>query len=246
MRRFYLLFSFLFSTAFLEVQAQLAFNDTDFYRQSVGNLKDFYRSTVGEGLHLYNGTEYLQYSFLVKGYPFFYTDSFIRGNVYYDGRLYRDVPMRYDLVNDEVIVADFYGNFPIRLVSNKIDYFELAKHQFVRFSFDDTSTSVINNVGFFDEIYKSTFAGVYVKRQKELEMLLGTETDKRNYKQYNRCYILMKNQFYLIDDQRDLLSVLKDKKDAVKKFIRKENIHFKKEIDFAVKTIIEYYITLKD
>jgi hypothetical protein len=245
MRLILLLFSFLMSNTFLKVQAQLLSKDTDFYHLSVSNLKDFYKNTVREGLHLYNGTEYLQYSFLIKGSPFFYVDSFIKGKVYYDGRLYNDVPIRYDLVSDEVIITDFFGNFPIRLISNKVNYFELANHRFIRISSDDTSASV-NSSGFFDEIYKGSNASIYVKRQKLLEMLLGTETDKRSYKQYDRCYILRNNEFYLISDQRDVLNVLKDKKEILKKFIRKENINFKKNIDSAVKKIVEYYMTLKN
>jgi hypothetical protein len=244
MRRISLLFSFLILNTFLKAEAQTPINDTDFYHLSVSNLKDFYKNTVREGLHLYNGTEYLQYSFLVKGSPFFYADSFIKGKVYYDGRLYSDVPIRYDLVSDEVIVADFYGNFPIRLNSNKVNYFELANHHFIRISSDDTSASV-SNAGFFDEIYRGSIASVYVKRQKLLEMLLGTETDKRNYKQYDRYYIFMNNDFYLISGQKDVLNVLKDKKEVIKRFIKKENINFKKDIDSAVKKVLEYYMTLK-
>lgn len=242
--RFYLLFVFFVLNISFKVQGQLPVNDTDFYRLSVSNLMGFYKNTVREGLHLYNGTEYLQYSYQVKGSPFFYADSFINGKVYYESRLYADVPIRYDIVNDEVIVADFYGNFPIRLVNNKINYFEMAGHRFVRVSSNDTSASV-NGSGFFDELYKGEAAGVYVKRRKILEMLLGTETDKRNYKHYDRCYILMNNKFFLIGDQRDLLIVLKDKKDMIKKFIKKENISFKKGIDSAVKKIVEYYVTQK-
>jgi hypothetical protein len=163
--------------------------------------------------------------------------------VYYDGKLYREEGIRYDIAEDELIIIDFYGNFPLKLVKNKVDFFTLAGHRFVRLSAADTSS--VNTSGFFDEIYKDVSAGVYVKRQKRLEMLLGTETDKRNYKQFDQYYIEMNNVFYPVAGERDLLSVMKDKKTEIKKFIRKEKISFKKMTDEAVKSVVAYYTILK-
>src|SRR5688500_17317528 len=82
--------------------------DSVFYTKTINNLKATYFTTIKENAHLYNGIQYEYYGPKTIGSPFFMIDSMHNGSVFYDGFLYEDVPLRYDLVND-VLLIKYWG-----------------------------------------------------------------------------------------------------------------------------------------
>src|SRR5687767_14800174 len=69
---------------------------------SVSNSKiyavDSYYRQLNENLGLNNGREYVDYDINIKGHQYFQTDEFEEGTVVYEGTLYKDIPLLYDIV----------------------------------------------------------------------------------------------------------------------------------------------------
>ena len=246
LRRVYLKLVFLFLALFIGscLLAQSAPGDSSFFTRSLDTLQSLYRNTVRINRHIYTGNEYFQYGLRVKGHPYFESDSLANGIVSYGGVLYRDVPMHYDMLYDDIVVKDYSASFPIKLISPKIEYFIVFGHRFVHFSPDSTESGQ-KTPGFFDLIFDDTIVQVYVKRQKRLEMPLDISDSTPVYRQYDTYYLSFQGQAYKIKDIREAIKVLKDRKDDLKKFARAKGIRTRDINDESVKMIIAYYGSLK-
>ena len=60
---------------------------------------------------LYSGVEWRPTMYLVDGHEFFLTSEFIYGTVTINGITFKEVRMKYDIANDEIIVL-WRSNFP--------------------------------------------------------------------------------------------------------------------------------------
>jgi hypothetical protein len=235
------LFCFVYSIA---AHSQLNGNDSVFYNSSIDTLREFYKKEMKEDLRLYTGSQYLQFGGRVKGYVFFESPDFLKGDIQYDNKLYTDVKMRYDLEKDEIIVDSYSENYPIKLIAERVGYFNLDNHLFMRFV-PDSSTGNATRPGFFDKIYSAENISAFVKREKKLEMPVNTEDNVPEYKQYDSYYILLNGKSYKVENTSSVPGILNDKKSPVRKFIRSSHFARKKITDKMLKEILTYYTNLK-
>src|SRR5689334_814266 len=83
---------------------------------------NWYTLQRGNNLKLYNGIEYVFLYRTVKGFPFFLTDTFEKNNIVYDGTLYQEIPLSYDIVGNQVVTLT-PDNYYIQLIPEKINSF---------------------------------------------------------------------------------------------------------------------------
>src|SRR6266700_8338198 len=152
----------------LPASAQLLLTDSAIYRQSVDSLLAVYKNQVGTTLHLYNGSRYIRQGLSGAGTPFFLSDSLLKASLYYDGCLYNDADLHYDLLNDEIVINDYTQNVPVRLVTGKIKYFTILNHRFLRLVTDSIHDPLLKT-GFY-EYFPIGKGAVLVKREKKLEL----------------------------------------------------------------------------
>jgi hypothetical protein len=202
------------------------------------SLVGFYKNKMGENLQLYTGQEYIRNGQRTKGFPFFGTPNLTTGSVFYNDQFYSDVPMYFDLTTNDVIINNFANNGTIRLVPEKIKYFSLLGHHFVHLFPDQQNSESIHDA-FYDLLLDEKIA-VFAKREKQFKIPTSTEEEIR-YDEYNYYFLRMKNVFYKIEDEHQLLDVLKDKKDQLKKYIKANKLSFKKHLEEAVVKTTEYY-----
>src|SRR5882672_6840210 len=124
--------------------------DGRFVSAAAKNVGDIYLHALAVESHLYNGILYKEYNphSNDEGNPFFLSDDWTDGSVYYDGERYDNVPLLYDLVKERLVVEHAYGGVKLELISEKINNFSMAGHTFVRLV-SDTSTSSLRT-GFYD------------------------------------------------------------------------------------------------
>ena len=224
--------------------AQWSAEDSSFYQQSLHTLDAVYRSRVRNNLRIYSGNEYSQYGLQAKGHPYFQADSLSPGDIFYDGTLYHAVSMRYDLVYDNIILNDYSGSYPIRVVAQKVGWFQLYGHRFVPFRPDSTE-SAGKAPGFFDLLYEDSISHAYVKRQKKLQMPLDPNDNIPAYREYDTYYLTVRNSIYTLGTVRELLNIYRDQKDALKKFAKGNNINLRDISDETLTRMLVYYSSLK-
>lgn len=213
--------------------------DTGWLKLSIANAASTYYDRMQENAPFYNGVGYTGYGHNINGHPFFQSDMLQKASFYYDGTLYENIPLLYDLVSDEVVIKDYTNNYYIRLNSSKIRYFSLLGHTFIR-QVPDSNGAAIPELGFFDRIYEGPTT-VFAKRKKQISHTLTSEKTISEYVQYNSWYIRTENGYSRITGKKSLLSILNDKKSELKKWLSKEKLDFKKNMDDAIKKTVAYY-----
>lgn len=247
MRRFPVFLVCFFLGLFLSarIHAQTYLTDSAYYSQSVNNAIGFYTNSLGKTTHLYNGSEYIFNNHGVVGHAFFGAPQPVKGNIFYDGTLYPNVSISYDLVRDEVLVNNNPGqDFNLKLVTERVGYFSILGHVFVRINPDNNVKGYAPPPGFYDLLYNEKVM-VMVKRRKQIEQAFKAE-DSLRFIQYNEYLIKKDNAYYTVDSKSSLLNVFHDQKDKMKKYYRKSDLNYKKDPEKTIVHTAEYYAQLKD
>ena len=146
--------------------------------------------------------------------------------------------MEYDLVSDELIIHNITSDALISLVPEKIAFFSLAGHHFRYVAPASTAiaTAAVSPVtaapasphlpetGFYEELFATPRLALLARRKKTL-IFSSAQDEQPKYIQLDRYFLLIDANAYPIRDEHDLMAVLKDKKDPLKKFIRKTSCH---------------------
>ena len=234
----------LLLVVFFAANAQQPLTDTAFYTQSINNALAAYKKQVQDNLHIFNGIEYLRSSHGVKGTPFFEADSLLSGSVFYDGRLYEDIPLHYDVVTDDVVIENYAQNNEMKLVPEKLGYFYIAQHLFVRITADSLLPSFIPT-GFYEKLYDGKLS-VFARHQKIRKQSVSASESEARYIEYNYYFAFINNTFYKAGDKNEFLALMADKKDDIRKYIKDNKINFNKKREASMVQVAEYYSQLKN
>lgn len=199
--------------------------------------------SVKENLRLYNGTEFTAAYRSSAGHPFFEYPKPKAGDVSYDGITYPGVQLSYDLSRDEIIFVTPSNNLNIKLISQKVSWFSLDDHLFINVR-KDSNTVNLREEGFYEVAYDG-FYSILIKRKKKMEESSRDDAVSR-FVQYTDYYARKGNIYYAIDNRRLLLTLCKDKKSELTKYMQKENLDFKKDPGNTIIKVIDHYTQLKN
>lgn len=202
---------------------------------------DVYNPFILKQSRLYNGIEHLGYSVRIKGHAYFLQNKLQTGTLVYDELAFADVPMLYDLSKDQVVIQHLNGFSKVGLVSEKVKEFTLLNHHFIRLQADSLNNSTIIT-GFYDELYAGKLK-VLAKRIKFIDETIKDELE-REFLQQDLFFIQKEGAYYAVKNYKGLLSVLKDKAPAVKQYLRKNRIKFRKDREHAIVKATAYYDSL--
>ena len=197
-----------------------------------------YYNALGEQSPLYNGREYVEYSGTIQvGHPFYNTTEFTKGSIVYEGMLFNDAFILYDIVKDKVIIRHFNQIFRIDLPVEKIQEFHILNHHFIRLYPDSAG---VFEEGFYDKMYEGK-TKLYIMRRKLIaEERTGTDL-LRVAEQKDIFYIHKEGTYHAVKTQKALLNVLSNRSDAIRQHLRKNGIKFRKAPEAAVLTAVQYY-----
>ncbi|MCC6289755.1 MAG: hypothetical protein IT249_17905 [Chitinophagaceae bacterium] len=204
------------------------------------NTIQLYYNSLDFQSGLYNGSEYIVYVHLLKdGHPYLDTTTLTNGTVFYDGMLYSNVPMLYDIVKDELIVQHFNKVFHIQLVQSKVDEFNFLGRPFVHLGRDTTKQGNVKN-GFYEILYDGQVK-LYAKRIKTIQEFIPDMQVERRVFSNNRYFIYKDSVFHEVYNQSSVIKVLKDKRFDYKQALRKQHIKFRRQREAAMKLVLQQY-----
>jgi hypothetical protein len=238
---------FLIALLFLSGSAPLAFSqsapaDSALLQQSIQQVSNRYRTEMHLHSHLYNGSEYVDYDNYIDGHQYFESDELEDGVVHYDGALYQGVPLLYDVRLDQVITENLAGPLRIRLVSEKVRYFTLLNHTFVRIVADSTQQGGVRT-GFYDQLYDGNVQ-VLAKRVKLIHEQVSSGRVEKHFYGRDRHFIRKAGQFYPVKRKSSVLRVFDDRKKELQKFLREQKIRFKQNPEATMVQLARQYDAL--
>jgi hypothetical protein len=215
-------------------------NDSLAYKESISGLDRIYLSEIKDNAQIYHGTQYIRNGEKALGFPYFESDSMLKGSVNYLGNAYSDVNLYYNLVTDEIIIPNYLRDAQIVLPFGKVDSFTVGPHFFISISVKQFNG--VSEDGFYERLSTGEPA-MYVRRVKKL--VTGTGSEENKYIQYNTYYLRKNNVFYMVDNKKTFLELLSDREDQLKKFIRSNKLKFKKDLESSLVLTTLYYSQLK-
>ena len=229
---------------------QTALNDSSYLQASITQtVSNFYKS-IGQQSRLYDGHEYLPYDLHIKGNALFPYDAqgWEPGEVTYDGILYKNVPMMYDVYKDALVVL-LYNKFTMyTLLKSRVHDFSFPNHHFVRLDADSISNGKSGIIsGYYDQLYGGKIE-VLARRSKSIQnssnsSVLAPETF---FVPTNDYYLRKGNIYYKIGSKSSILNVLKDKKSELQQYLKTNKIKYNANPEDAMAKIAAYYDHLTD
>lgn len=198
-----------------------------------------YFTAVGENAHVYSGFEYFTPDRNIKGSPYYLSDSPWPADLVYDDSHYRDIPIMYDIVKDEVVINRLGQNFKISLVADKLKSFTLHKHEFIRVSVDSVNGNELAT-GFYDRLYYGKTV-VLAKRKTRLQETYVYSQLIYEYIREDFYYVIVAGQIVQVDSKSSVLKLYNSKKSEIKAFIRKNKLNFKSDFEKTLVAVSAYY-----
>ncbi|MDQ2720189.1 MAG: hypothetical protein M3Z26_10600 [Bacteroidota bacterium] len=197
-------------------------NDTSsnyFVQQSI----QLYNQFSGAEAAIYNGREYIPYTFKKEGNAFFGSDQFTNGWISYQGHIYQAIPMQYDVVRNQVVILNFDNRSAIFLQNEAIDSFYFLEHTFIRM--EKNSALNLNSTGFYDRLLNGRIQ-VIAARKKGIKETIPDNQILRVFENKDRFYVFKNTKFYWVNNKKEVFSLFSDKRHEIKTGMRKQKIKF--------------------
>lgn len=219
------------------LSGQLNTIDSLFYHAAVNNVKELYRQSEKNQPRLFNGRNYKPYRIaFIGGTPFFQTDEFVEGSIVYEGNFYDNVKLLYDQVDERVM---FRSEFAFELIAERVKQFSIAGHNFIRLQNDSLNSFI--KPGFYEKLYTGSI-DLYKKEIKTIrENLSSTEGITGQIKLKTNYYVKRDGRYYLIKKSNSLYEALGGHKKEIQQFMSANNLKLKRNTDYTLLKIAQYY-----
>jgi hypothetical protein len=169
---------------------------------------------------LYNGRIWQNPWYMIRGDQFLFSNTFLPGSLTMRGRTYTALSLKYDIMNDEVLIP-FYSGGIMQVNKEMVDSFSIVfsgkKYRFVNLPPDSSG----GHGGYFNVLHEGR-TGLMVKHIKKIEKL-SVEGKYDGFYEISKTYIQKDGQIHLIRNLNDALRLVPDKK-AAREFMRLNHI----------------------
>ncbi len=214
-----------------------AFSQTN----SQNNIYETYDAIVDlDNTGLYNGTEFTDPFLNTDGsYRYFNGFDYTNGSVEYNGQYYVNISLKYDLLEDNLLVRsdDNLSVFNVKMIPEFVTEFTLYNHHFVRLP--ETGLSLSGN-GFFETAYIGNDLSLYIKHtKKKKDKALNSGIQYRFTE--NNFYVLKNNgKYYSVSSSKDIEKILPEKKELIRNFSKSYKALYKSNPDSYMTKLLKY------
>ena len=189
---------------------------------------------------LYTGRQYLDYrNVLYEGHhPFFRWPDFQQATIMYDGFVYEDQPVQYDIFRNVLVTWDPAHRYLIQLLNEKLDWFAINGVKFVHLRPSGNKPAIED--GFYRPLYDGQ-TKVFKQEQKRVVQEIDIKKVLRKIEETPRYFVLSDNVYYEITGKSSLLKAFKKRDNEINQFIRKNNLDIQGDKDNALPAVAAQY-----
>jgi len=214
--------------------AQSYRSDTAFIAAASANAVKHYHEAIKGQSQLYNGGDYAEYKTLEEEHPYFGSNDWVFGSVHYDGYLYEQVPLLYDLQTDQVLTESFSRSSTMKLIKERVKYFTIPGHKFV--SQPDSSL----HHGFYELLYDGR-TKVYARHIKVLQETINQQVIVHDFEEKTRYYIYKDGAYFHVRSKSSIQGVFADQKRDLNQLMSKNKIRFRRNREQYIVRMAEFY-----
>jgi hypothetical protein len=223
----------------LRIQAQVIEKDSMLTHLAFEKAEQQYHASMAPETGLYRGSEYVVYAQNFKeGHPYFDKDHMRNGSVLYNGILYKDLPLVYDLVKGLVVTYAPLNAFKIILINELIDSFTIENHIFIQLK--DSLNPSAPHPGYYEQIYKGRIC-IMKKEKKTIREQAGNDYIEKYIDHTVSYYLIKGNTWYPVNNKRSLLHTLGDRNKEARKYMRRNGLDMSEDKENAILKIAAWY-----
>lgn len=204
------------------------------YSQNKSSLQNYYNwfdSIIGiNNTNLLNGTEFKeQYVTFEDNDQYFKNRDFTSGNIIYGGQPYFNIPMKYDIHDDQLIIklSDYTGYFAIALVKEHIHSFQIHDSFFINsniLNLDKTSSS---DLGIYEVLFAGDSLSILKKHSKNKQELRNDRFAYTGFVYKERSMVYFNGEILTIKSKKDFIKLIPNQKKTIDLFYRKKRFLIK-------------------
>lgn len=213
---------------------------------SIAAAQQQYAAAFAAHPQLYNGPEYFNYAkryHAQEGHQFFFSPTMQPGSIHYNDHEFGELQLAYDIVLDQVVLAQPYSSLTLRLINEQVRSFTLTNHRFVRLVADSSSRKVIRT-GFYEVLLDST-VGVLARREKRMQEHVGRPFINVQFTSTTRLFIRKAGRYYAVASKSSVLHLFPDRSKDLQKYMQEHKLKFNKaQREAAIIELTSYYCSL--
>ena len=215
-------------------------NDSVFVARVSANITDYFTASLASGAPIYNGKVYYPHpKFIEGGHAFFLSSGYQTGTVTYEGYVYRNVVLMYDIIRGELLLQYFDKVTGIVLDPEKVDAFSFPGHNYINIKEAEAKKNNIST-GYYEILYQGKTA-LLAKRYKTVTENLSQAGVERSVSQHNRYYLLKDSVYTLLKDKKSLTKLLKSTQSQNQQYIKNNQLNFRKDKENAMISLVQYH-----
>jgi hypothetical protein len=216
-----------------------------FLSDAKASARSSYDKLIKDQLALFNGVEYVDYDLGFSGNPFFLDDYYAEGTIEYDHMIYHDIPLKYDVVEDKILVEYFNhaGNRRgLILEYKKVNAFTYEGHQFVKVNAGNPAGSL--KKGFYDILLDDEIS-IYASRKKQINKAVKNGQLSIKFEVLDQFFVELDDNTYRVSNKSALLQLFEDRKKELKQYIKANRLDLKRDFEASLIAVTHRYINLK-
>ena len=234
--------TFILLLCAVTIHAQPPNTDSIGYRDAIAAAKDLYLQYMGKEAPIFNGPVSRPFNYtLSEGSQYFIPIQNPAGKVVYNGLMYTDVPLLFDVLNNKLITRKPSDNQAFEIQTSHVSHFELDKH---RFTYLQTSLAKNMPAGFYEILYEGKKNSVYEMHTKLLNEELGEKFKKYVIEDNSIFYIKKGGAYYKVEKKKNLYQIYNNHEAEIKSFIKNNQLNVSKNTAAALIEIAGYFETL--
>ena len=203
-----------------------------------------YARTVRPESALFNGPEYVDNTKPgTIGHQFFLENTPQAGTVEYRQGTFQDVPLRYDIVLDQVVMTYPGQTGVITLVPTYLNTFSLGSHQFARLVADSTTGRVLPT-GFYEVLLPGPVS-LLARHSKRVEQAFMQQTLRFEFRQTDQLFVRTASAAAEVSSLKNLLALLPAHKTEAQRYARQHHLRFAAaQREASALEVLRYYYSL--
>lgn len=196
------------------------------YSQSNSEISFYtkFDSIVGkENLGLNNGPFALNpYKTIGDNNMFFKNSKYTLGNLVYDGQLYFNAKLKYDVFKDQLILNPLGQpeHIGINLIQDKTESFSIYDKNFIRITKSQTSLPDFSS-GFYELIKIGKNFNLYIKHLKDIQKNINDEGVYYSFHEKYQYFVEHNGKFYETNNKSDIIKIFPEHKKIINTFYQK-------------------------
>jgi hypothetical protein len=214
-----------------------------FGQEAEKKLYNWFDNTIGlENTTISQGVKYKE-NFLIHNdkHPFYKSFEYVNGSIMYNGNLYNNVYLKYDLFSEEISIllkGEQKSIITIQLFKNAIDSFTIYNTHFVKVISENDKLN--RGIEYYEEAYKSNFIKLLIKYSKERKEVLYKRKIYFEYvKKKNNYLVFYNNEYIKIKSKKSILKAFPKQKSYIVSFFKTNKLLRKKDFDRFLTNLIK-------